>query len=512
MSLNQGWWDGPHSRHDRVQNDVIETLQYRLAAQSSSVRRQAAMARKATDRVASEVARLEERLDALVELTDLRFQLLEHHETNRVRNELNRRLSLLSRGGVAPEHPLDDIPGYWLPPAANLLLATLRGEGERVAELLELARERDRYRADLFILSAGIGFEAADLSRMTPGSLLSQPVHPDLVEPDISLETPIPTAWRRLWIDTAGGGLGSSARDQLEKRLAAAVTDLEMAERLTRRVSHGGTSPLTDLRRLRERCQKVMASGGTAVSGPIDTESWRGFLRELVNEGHAEEADIRRRTGELLHRFSDHTDSEPAGLWSEAGSLGDLMVVDILDDSTPDAPAIVAMRAGADAIMLCTQRLWDRTREEVPDVRNVRVEGISIKVTLQGVKSEDRKRVADRIDDHYQPDGSRLWGWVAGVAGLAVAAILFLVIGATVLGVMAAVGAAGCVPAMIRASKEPAKLDELRATRHEAADRRMSEVHDEVVRARQDVLGTSQEAAGERDQILGLLGPYSRRR
>ncbi|MFD0559669.1 hypothetical protein FB566_0319 [Stackebrandtia endophytica] len=511
MSLNQGWWDRPNTRHDRLQNDAIETLRSRLAAQSSSVRRQAAMARKATDRVAAEVARLEDRLDALVELTDLRFQLLEHHETNRVRNELDRRLSLLSRGGVPPEHPLDDIPGYWLPPVANLLLIKLRGGGEPVDELLELARERDRFRTDLFVLSAGIGFEVAELSRMTSGSLLSQPIHPDLVDPDLGLETPVPTAWRRLWIDAAGGGLGEPAREQLESRLAGAVSDLELADRLTQRVSHGGTSPLTDLRRLRERCQKVMASARTTGAGAIDTESWRGFLRELVEEGHAEEIDLRRRTGDLLRRFTEPSDQAPGGLWADTGSLGDLLAQDILDDSAPDAQAAVAMRVGADAVMLCTQRLWERTRKEAPDVRTVRVEGVSIKVTLQGVRAEDRQRVADRIDEHYQP-GSSLWAWTAGVVGLVAAAILFIVIGATVLGVITVVAAAACLPSTISAWREPEKIAELRATRHEAADRRMSEVHQGVLKSRQEVLGTSQEAAGERDQILELFGAYSRRR
>lgn len=513
MSLNNGWWDRPHTRHDRLQNDAIEQLRHSVFAQSSSARRQAERNRKATNRVAADLTRLEERLEDLVELTDLRFRLLDHHETNRVRNELNRRLSVLSRGGAVPTEPLDDIPGYWLPPAANLILATFSGNLDAdVSHQLEIARERDRVRTDLFVLAAGVGFEVGELSQRVVIGLLNQPVHPEVVTDELGMDTVINHTWRQLWTDTASGGFGDQAREVLQKRLEAAVSDLDLADSLSSALSRENTNALTDLRRLRERCQKIMATVNSPATGSPDTDAWRDTLRGLVNEGHADEVELRDRTDRLLQRLGGDSDDAAVGMWSEAGTVKTLLVNDILDDSVGEAQAAVAMLSAADAVMLCAQRLWDRTHTDVPDHRTVRVEGIDVEVTANGPKESDRQEIVRRINAKYVVGGNDVRNWGLAVAGLVVLAVVFFVTAIPVLGGFALLGALGCLPQLVRVYREPQKVEELRQMQMIAAEKRLERAQSELVKLGKSMSGTSHEAAGERDAIQQLLGPYSRRR
>ena len=511
MSLNHGWWDGPHSYHDQRQNAAIEQLRVSLRAQSSSVRRQAERNRQATDRLAASLVRLEERLDDVIELTDLRFQLLDHHETNRVRNELNRRLSVLSRGGTVPVDPLDDIPGYWLPPAANLILATFCGNGGLDLDReLELGRERDRVRTDLFVLASGVGFEVRELSQRVVVGLLNQPVHPDVVDNTLQLDTAINRTWRQLWVDTAAGGFGDRAHDVLRQRLAAAVDDLEIANELGRVLGSRNTNALTGLKRLRERCQRVTAAMNRSETGAPDTDAWRETLRSLVNEGHAEEIELRDRTERLLRRVSDAGDAASVGMWTEVGTLRSLLVHDILEPSVPDAQAALALRVCADAVMLCAQRQWDRTHADVPDQRVVRIEGVDVTVTARGPEPGADEEVARRIAARHQVDGkaSRLWG--AAVGGLVLVALIAFLVSVPVLGGLALLGAVCCTPGLVGAIREPKKAEELQMMQLSLARKRIERTQQELGRLDVSVAGTSREAATERDEIHRLLGPYGR--
>lgn len=508
MTLNSGWWDRPDTLHDRRQNEAIESLQSSVLAQSSRARRQAERNRQATNRVAAEVARVEERLENLIELTDLRFRLMDHHETNRVRNELDRRLSMLSRGGHVPTEPLDDIPGYWLPPAANLVLETFAGRTD-VTSFLELARERDRVRTDLFLLAAGIGFEVQTLSQRVVVGLLHQPVSPDLVDGTLAMDTAISVTWRQLWTDTAKGAFGDQARELLQRRLTPAVSDLELADELTKALSRGKTNALTDLRRLRERCEKVMATVNASPTGSPDTDAWRDTLRGLVNEGHGEEIELRLRTQRLLRRVNGN-DVTNVGMWSEAGTVKSLFVNDILDDSIDDAQAVMAMRSCADAIMLSAQRLWDRTHSAPQARQIVRIEGLDIAVTAAGVEESDMKEIRRRIARKHTVPPHEVRNRGLMVAGFWALAMFFFAIWQPVLGGLATACMLAFLVPLFKSLRESRNIEGLRAAQLVSAEKRIERAQAQFVKTGQTRAETSNEAAAERDALQRLLGPYSR--
>src|SRR5699024_9556422 len=111
---------------------------------------------------------------------------------------------------------------YWLPPAAVALLRLVARDGAAsgpFADLgasLELARERDPVRSELFTLAVALCFDQPAFVDAAALRLLGEPTDLGLTEPG-----EVADGWRTLWEHAALGRFGAGGHGLVRERLAA---------------------------------------------------------------------------------------------------------------------------------------------------------------------------------------------------------------------------------------------------------------------------------------------------
>ncbi|WP_030154370.1 hypothetical protein [Glycomyces sp. NRRL B-16210] len=231
MTRVTNWWSGDYDQN-RAINDLDEELAAERAARHQQNRRlqeTRSQLDKSLKKVDSKLSGVSERIDTVLNWTELRFQLLEFDEYQ-ARKDIRKTFRALAENRPALPPEFEDVPGYWLPPAAAAVLPLILRERSTIATShslpfadlksgFEAARERDGVRAELFNLAVGRSFDQPALIDAAVLRLLGEPTdlgfasrrHPeyDTAEPQVA------ASWRTLWEQTVLGEFGPGAVEQL---------------------------------------------------------------------------------------------------------------------------------------------------------------------------------------------------------------------------------------------------------------------------------------------------------
>lgn len=230
MTRVTNWWSGDYDQN-RAINDLDEELAAERAARRQQTRRLHETRQhldKGLKQVDTKLAGVSERIETVLNWTELRFQLLEFDEYQ-ARKEIRKTFRALAEDRPALPPVFADVPGYWLPPAAAAVLPlVLRDRGASstgaapslpFADLksgFATASERDAVRAELFNLAVGRSFDQPALIDAAVLRLLGEPADLGLAEPG-----QVAAGWRTLWKQAVLGDFGPAAADQLRDAVRA---------------------------------------------------------------------------------------------------------------------------------------------------------------------------------------------------------------------------------------------------------------------------------------------------
>lgn len=232
MTRVTNWWSGDYDQN-RAINDLDEELAAERAARRQQNRRlqeTRSQLDKSLKKVDSKLSGVSDRIDTVLNWTELRFQLLEFDEYQ-ARKEIRKTFRALAEERPSLPPVFEDVPGYWLPPAAAAVLPLILRERSTVATAhslpfadlksgFEAARERDGIRAELFNLAVGRSFDQPALIDAAVLRLLGEPADLGFANrphPDYEAAEPgqVAQSWRTLWEQTVLGEFGPGAVDQL---------------------------------------------------------------------------------------------------------------------------------------------------------------------------------------------------------------------------------------------------------------------------------------------------------
>ncbi|GAA2123647.1 hypothetical protein [Glycomyces algeriensis] len=233
-------WNWSDFTQEWSQTSAINELDEELAAERASRRRQLEATRdqfkQGLKQVDSKLDSVAERIEAVLDWTELRFQQVEFDEYQ-ARKEIRNTVRALAEGRAPLMRGFEDVSGYWLPSAAAAVLPLVlrdrvpaqRTAGDAFGGLkagLERARERDAVRTELFSLAVGRCFDQPAFIDAAVLRLLSEPA-------DLGVAAPgqVAWGWRTLWEQAATGAFGPAAEAQiaalLRERFDAAAIDEE---------------------------------------------------------------------------------------------------------------------------------------------------------------------------------------------------------------------------------------------------------------------------------------------
>jgi hypothetical protein len=201
-------WNWTDFTQEWSQTSAINEIDEELAAERQARHRQARRfeddQKQFKQQVDSKLDSVAERIEAVLDWTELRFQQVEFDEYQ-ARKAIRNMVRAIAEGRRPLMHGFEDVPGYWLPSAAAGVLPLVlrdrvpgqRTAGNAFADLksgLEHARERDAVRTELFSLAVGRCFDQPAFIDAAVLRLLSEPADLGVVEPG-----QVARGWRTLW-------------------------------------------------------------------------------------------------------------------------------------------------------------------------------------------------------------------------------------------------------------------------------------------------------------------------
>ncbi|MFC3491407.1 hypothetical protein [Glycomyces rhizosphaerae] len=499
-------WYWTEAGRERAQEQAIE--QQRARTRRLERERRAAEAELA-ERISSTASLMNSRLDTVIQWTELRFQQLEFDEYQ-ARKEIRNTVRALAEGRDPVLHGFDDVPGYWLPPAAAAVLPLVlrdrvpqqRTAGNSFADLktgLEAARERDAVRAELFSLAVGRCFDQPAFIDAAVLRLLTEPSDLGVAEPG-----QVAAGWRTLWEQAALGAFGPSAEAQIasllrerfdaqsldEAALASwdtAIADfgatearrLTPAEAYEALAAHFAAEPDAPALPADEASLSASAYGEvSAPSGPAPDAAWRSYLQELIEEPSPAELPLVLRMAEF-NPLPERREGDRRSWTAPAGTVADLVRRDLFDPETPVPLRRLALDLAAPVLR---SRLDHReaslgTTEKV--TVNVRRRGETIGVTRDGHDPEQFAAVERRIDAAFAAVAPSTAVTASFVAGIGAFAVLMLVLGQWFL---AALCAAAAVIPLWKHRTDAAKAAQQNVRR----DDQLADVRAALLKARKD--------------------------
>jgi len=539
------WWWG---NREQMLRERSEELAAEAASQAAAQRRLASQLSTLEGSLERRVSRMAAAFDAFVELSDMRMDLALHAPAARARLQVHRLLDAVGAVGAvdavgavgalgvgspgAPPLPPDDVPGYWLVPAAEALVARLAGQPDAAGSALERAQGRDDVRARRFTLYTfaviGRGGEVVD----------GLSAELDAIDPVV-----VSPSDRAIWLAALDGLFGSSGRaattdrlTELAVRVAAGSTQpqgtpawapgSEAAESLAPwveaafRLARGPkASPAVESARVLEalaaHAESALSQGGgdAALSSSPEAafESHRIVLErllvELVDEGSPEEAALLQRAGEL-RRVIDPDDPGPAGPppgeLPAGGTLEDLLRADafstVADASVSRA---VALRAAQPWLARLFDDLLARAQVPAPAQAEVRIAGVTVTVDGRPAGPGPLAEIEQRVRAAGPSPVNRTLAVVAIVAGVVLAFIGFLTVGAlVVLGVaLAGVGAY----LLFRSVAVEREVTSRVAYELSDATRRLDRANQQLVTDQGEAAQAAETASGARSRLRELL-------
>lgn len=503
MSRVSYWnWDSDWSQ-TRAINEIDEELEAERRAQQRRLRAARAEFTSGLKQVDTKLSSVSGRIDTVLEWTELRFQLLEFDEYT-ARKAVRRPFRALAGGLPAAAPDIEDVPDYWMPPAAAALLRLVARSGGASGSFtdlgasLELARERDAVRTELFTLAVALCFDQPAFVDASVLRLLGEPA-------DLGLAAPgeVAAGWRSVWEHTALGEFGPSATALLRERIDAlfdpeALDEGELKAWDDAILAFGGveSAPLPEheaFARLREHLEAAAPPPPAGVAAEPD-DRWRHYLQELIEEPSPAELPLVEAMEEL-HLPEDRLQrSKPT--WSDAeGTVAALLRRDLFDPEGPPELRALALDAAAPLLRSRVERLGEATAAPEPITRTVKRVGVRVAVGRDGHDPAELRAAEQRIERSMDLKGPSV-PVTAGIAGgFGALALVLLLAGAWPLAVLCLIGVA--VP-LWRHVQGKADL----ALNRDRCERQIAELRAELERAK-DLVRESERERAERFAALG---------
>ncbi|WP_280400251.1 hypothetical protein [Nocardia carnea] len=440
------WWSSD-ATYIRAINEIDEELGAERTARSDLaylVATEQAELRNDIAGVGSRVDAITDRIGAVLEWTELRFQQLEYDEY-RARTEIRKGFRALAQDRPVPLPVVDDVPGYWMPPAARAAMPLIRrehrpGGGDPFADPesgLVAAHERDDLRTELFALAVGLCFDLPAYTAAAVPRLLRRPVGLGHTE-----EGRVAAGWRALWEHTARGAFGPAAAAELAGRLAASFdpATLDAGEFAAwDRAIDTFAAASTKAEAVTALHTHLMAEAeATATFTAQDHPYWRDLLQELVEEPSPGERPLREAM-DALQLLPGGQLRHSAPSWAApAGTVAELLRHDLFDPAAPVPLRHLALRI---ATPLLRARLTEPPTAPDPVVTTIERRGVPIEVTSAGYDSGQLAVVDRRIMAHYLADTPSTTANALGAAALAGLAAVVAVFGPLFVAVLCALGA-----------------------------------------------------------------------
>ncbi|MFJ6019792.1 hypothetical protein ACIQFP_10630 [Nocardiopsis alba] len=378
-------------------------------------------------------------LDAFIELSDLRVTLSLFDGMAITRH---RTLQMLD-GAFLGELRLDDVPGYWLVPAARGLHHLLNGDLPRARARFAEAAEIDRERA--------LGFTAlaTALTSSENAHLLGSGAATELL-PHLPLPEVRPTRVQRaLWLLSADGSFGDDAREHLLLSTLrhwsaedARVATVEAWSATAPSTSGGrGHTPSKDpfavrsraakaLGRLREQVSHVTGPNGEdepdRVLAPdqASVDFLKETLRLLVEEGGPEEAPLLAEARALRATIENGGEKVEPPHWNEGtDDVATLIQRDLTSTDTPLRRRTFALVVQRTTVLEDAERLAADLNTPLPETTTVSTQGVDVTIDAAGADQGQIERVRGLISERHTAGGdARSMVWVT----LGIAAVLGL--------------------------------------------------------------------------------------
>ncbi|THV42616.1 hypothetical protein [Glycomyces buryatensis] len=520
--VNEWYWS--EGGRERSQINAINELDAELSAharkQSRRLDQTKSELQSGLNRVQSTV---NDRIDTVLEWTELRFQLLEFEEYM-ARKEIRKAFRALVEGRPTSMPDVDDVLGYWMPPAAMAVLrlivrddAAARGQAPAyrppagsftdLTAALESARERDPIRSELFNLTVGLCFEQPAFIDAAVLRLVGEPV-----ELGLAKSGQVAAGWRTLWEEIALGRFGLAAEeqlaDQLRPRFEESMRDQDLAD-WDRSIERFGAEE----GRERDRTEAFTAlrahlAEAAAVPEPVAVDAdtavdprWRRYLQELIEEPSPAELPVVQAMEDLHLPEDEMQRSKPT--WSESeGTVAELVRRDLFDPEAPIALRRLALRLAGSIVRERVELLAAAPADSERITRSVKRRGRTVTVDSGGHDEKELEVVAARITDGFAYEGPTKQ-FTLVLAGIFGALTLLSLIGQIwFLAVLLAIGVVAPIVVYRNALAKHAGRDKL-------CEEKIAEVRAEIVRARKQVQADErardEQMSAERDALRELL-------
>ncbi|WP_205324816.1 hypothetical protein [Glycomyces sp. YM15] len=502
-------------------NDLDEELSAERRARTRQARRFEDAQQQLKQQVDSKLDSVSERIEAVLDWTELRFQQVEFDEYQ-ARKAIRNTVRAIAEGRRPLLHGFEDVPGYWLPSAAAAVLPLVlrdrvpeqRSTGNAFTDLktgLENARERDAVRTELFSLAVGRCFGQPAFIDAAVLRLLTESADLGVVEPG-----QVAHGWRTLWEQSALGAFGPGAEAQiaslLRERFDAAALDEETLADWDETIEQFGATHAEAFAALEahftaepDPANRAAANAGeppqdeanpdgtTAETGgrrrdepPYDDTAWRCYLQELIEEPSPAELPIVRRMAEL-DPAPDGREADRRSWAAPAGTFAELVRRDLFDPEAPVPLRRLALDLTAPILRSRLDRLEASLGTTGEVTVTVRRRGEYIAVTSDGHDPEQFAAVERRVDQAFAAAEPSKPLAIAIAASLGLLGVLMILFGQWFAAVLFA--AAAIIP-IWKYRGDAGKATKDRARR----DDQLAEIRTALVKARKDAERQEREA------------------
>lgn len=424
------WNDWAQDRRIREAEETISALQ---VSQARERRRLSDQLRKQSGDLQQQIDRLREAFLAFVELEDVRGELSQHADAAAARRYAREVVAAFAVGGQ-PYGVLEpvDVPGYWLPAAARVIVAASAGRtGDAERELAE-ARLRDPARTAFLVV-------LLEAVRQEPRWA------PELLAQALPADAQVTRAQRLVWTAVADGRLGEPAREQLAAVLAPLVAHVDEDAVVAHLGSGGGGADALPVEVAAARLRRLVTllDRREEASGEQSEDPLSDCLRDLVDEGAPHEAEILERMQAARARMGGLAAAPTATSWDEpVGEAAALLLGDLGSSAHPGRHDL-AVRVLRPVLERVADRLHADAQVTAPTTSELALPSKPVTITLEGV--DDGWRTAEH-DHAYARQVVLPWRRPAAIGAAVVALLGFVLI--AVSGGFVLLGIAGLVAAV----------------------------------------------------------------
>ncbi|WDZ88679.1 hypothetical protein [Nocardiopsis sp. HUAS JQ3] len=508
------WIDYSQNRKIRELEESLGSAHHQMAAERRRMRSELSRVRGTLEQ---RLDRVSASLDAFIELSDVRAVLAMFDGAALARH---RTLQMLD-GVPLPGLDLEDVPGYWLVPAALGLHALLEGDTAAARLRFDEAARRDAERAGHFAALA-TALTSADHARAMDAAATAG-LLPRLPSPGEE----VTRGQRALWLLTADGSFGDDARQHLLlstlsawseagtgvpasaglSALAADASGASPSPAPGRKGSGGLAGRAGAARRitaLREGVARVVALDGEDASpsalapDEVSAAFLNDTLRLLVEEGSPEEAPLLTRARELRAVIESSGEGGLPQRWTDpVGTVAALLGDDLVRQDAPPHRRTFALALQRPTVAGLAEELVREAAAPVEDSTTLQAQGVRVTVSSHGAEPRELERARTQLRGRWHDTGSaRTYAWgLLATAGLL--ALLGLTSGSGLVWFLCVAAAAGAGVALV---VDHSRRTEARDTAEATVRRLDVQVAEAAERWRESLLASEEHAVTARNE------------